>query len=85
MDGIDFNATEDDTEDIKDNEDEDDGECQSFPHSSTTENDRPSTITEVILLLPFERNKILYYFSVLSRHEKLIKSMIGWKNQLHCS
>ena len=49
LDGIDFNATEDDTEDIEDNEDDDDGEFQSFPHSSTTENDRPSTITEVSL------------------------------------
>lgn len=46
-DGIDFNATADDTEVIEENEDEDDGECQSFPYSSTTENDRPSTITEV--------------------------------------
>merc|ERR550532_436573 len=47
LDGIDFNATADDTEVIEENEDEDDGECQSFPYSSTTENDRPSTITEV--------------------------------------
>lgn len=61
-DGIDFNATADDTEVIEENEDEDDGECQSFPYSSTTENDRPSTITEVSLLLSFDRNKMLYIF-----------------------
>ena len=48
VDGIDFNAKEDDLEELEDNEDEDDGECQSFPDSPTPENDRPSTITEVI-------------------------------------
>ena len=42
MDGIDINAAEDDIE-IH----EDDGEYQSFPQSSTSDNDRPSTITEV--------------------------------------
>ena len=48
VDGIDFNAKEDDLEELEDNEDEDEGECQSFPDSPTPENDRPSTITEVI-------------------------------------
>ena len=46
MDGIDFNAREDDIEELEDHED--DGECRSFPDSPTPENDRPSTITEVI-------------------------------------
>ena len=64
MDGIDFNATEDDTEDIEDNEDEDDGGCQSFPHSSTTENDRPSTITEVIATF-FKKQKSVQFLCTL--------------------
>ena len=82
MDGIDFNATEDDTEDIENNENEDDGEGQSFPHSSTTENDRPSTITEVSLLVSLIETKCCtfsdFYFLTftLSRQEKLIKSAV---------
>lgn len=48
MDGLDFNSREDDIEELEDNEDEDDRECQSFADSPTPENDRPSTITEVI-------------------------------------
>ena len=47
---MDLNATGNNPENMEDI-DEDDGECQSFPPSSTPENDRPSTITEVSLLL----------------------------------
>ena len=35
---------------IKNNEDDEDSrECSSFPNSPTPENDRPSTITEVLI------------------------------------
>ena len=46
MDGIYLNG--EDT--IKNNEDDEDSrECLSFPNSPTPENDRPSTITEVLI------------------------------------